>query len=167
MSPPVVDVAKTTLRPFDLGPYTIPTGESVRASPLLLHARADLYPEPERFRPTRFLDRRFSPFEFIPFGGGARRCLGAAFAMYEMKVVLGTLLRGRRLRLAGRGPVAETRRGLLMGPRGGEAEMLGGQTPFRIRSEAQLEGCRRHGRIILEPHPARGDEEGASGRDRH
>jgi cytochrome P450 family 110 len=119
LNPPVVDAARIARRPFDLVGYTIPAGEAIRPSLSLLHACADLYPDPDRYRPDRFLERQFSPFEFIPFGGGARRCLGAAFAMYEMKVVLGTLLRGRRLRLAGAGTVEETRRGLLMGPRGG------------------------------------------------
>jgi cytochrome P450 len=119
MSPPVVDVGRVALAPFELGPYTIPAGESIKASPLLLHARADIYPEPERFRPSRFLERKFSPFEYVPFGGGARRCLGAAFSMYEMKVVLGTLLRAYRLRLASLETPAHVRRGLTMGPRKG------------------------------------------------
>jgi cytochrome P450 len=123
-SAPVVDAARITRRPFELAGYTIPAGEAIRPSLSLLHARADLYPEPDRFRPERFLERQFSPFEFIPFGGGARRCLGAAFALHEMKVVLGTLLRGRRLRLADAAPVEEVRRGLLMGPRGGVPMMV-------------------------------------------
>ena len=124
LNPPVVDAARIARRPFDLAGYTIPAGEAIRPSLALLHARADLYPEPDRFRPERFLERQFSPFELIPFGGGARRCLGAAFALYEMKVVLGALLRGRRLRLADSGPLGEVRRGLLMGPRGGVPMIL-------------------------------------------
>jgi cytochrome P450 len=124
MSPPVVDVARTTRAPFALGPYTIPPGEGVRASPLLLHARPELYPEPERFRPSRFLERKFSPFEYIPFGGGARRCLGAAFAIYEMKVVLGTLLHRYRLRPGSLETPMHVRRGLTLGPRGGVPMVL-------------------------------------------
>jgi cytochrome P450 len=114
-----VDVSRIALVPFALGPYTIPAGEGIRASPLLLHGGADLYPEPERFRPTRFLERKLTPFEYIPFGGGARRCMGAAFAMYEMKVVLGTLLRGYRLRPGSLETPPPVRRGLTLGPRGG------------------------------------------------
>ena len=57
----------------------------------LLHQRADLYPEPRSFRPERFLERKFAPHEWNPFGGGNRACLGQAFALYEMKVVLSTL----------------------------------------------------------------------------
>lgn len=118
LCPPVVDVSRMLRRDFQLGRFTIPAGECITASPLLLHAREDLYPEPERFRPERFLARRPSPFEYIPFGGGARRCLGAAFAMFEMKVALGVLLRGRRLRLAGTAPIPHVRRGITLGPRG-------------------------------------------------
>jgi len=118
LHPPVVDVSRMTRAPFDLMGYTIPTGEGITPSPLLLHAREDIYPEPRRFRPTRFLERSFSPFEYIPFGGGARRCLGAAFAMYEMKIVLGTIFRAYRMRLATDAPLAHVRRGITMGPRG-------------------------------------------------
>ena len=71
----------------------------VCAAIALAHFREEVYPEPMRFRPERFLERQFSPFEFLPFGGGSRRCLGAAMASYEMKLVLGTLLRRYRLRL--------------------------------------------------------------------
>jgi cytochrome P450 len=124
MNPPVVDTARITRRPFDLAGYTIPAGEAIRPSLTLLHARPEIYPEPDRYRPERFLERQPSPFEFIPFGGGARRCLGASFAMYEMKVVLGTLLRGRRLRLASAEPEEEVRRGLLMGPKRGVPMIL-------------------------------------------
>lgn len=118
LNPPVVDVARIALEPFDLAGYTIPANEAVRPALPLLHARPDLYPEPDRFHPERFLERRFSPFEYIPFGGGVRRCLGAAFAMYEMKIVLGTLLRRHRLRPAWSAPIVWVRRGFTMGPSG-------------------------------------------------
>jgi cytochrome P450 len=93
----------------------------------LLHNREELYPEPQRFRPERFLERKFTPFEFIPFGGGARRCIGAALAMYEMKLVLATLLRAYRFRLARDAPVKCVRRGLTMGPKGGVRMILEGK----------------------------------------
>jgi cytochrome P450 len=126
MSPPVVDTARITRRPFDLAGYTIPPGEAIRPSLTLLHARPDLYPDPDRFRPDRFLDFQPSPFELIPFGGGARRCLGAAFALHEMKVVVGTLLHAHRLRLADTRPAEQVRLGLLMGPGGGVPMILEG-----------------------------------------
>lgn len=87
------------LRPFELMGYTLPAGMGVCAAIALAHFREEVYPEPMRFRPERFLERQFSPFEFLPFGGGSRRCLGAAMASYEMKLVLGTLLRRYKLRL--------------------------------------------------------------------
>lgn len=118
LTPPVVDVARIALRPFDLGDYRVPAGEAIRPALPILHAREDLYPEPTRFRPERFLERRYSPFEYIPFGGGARRCLGANMALCEMKVILGTVLRRYRLRLAPQAPITFVRRGLTMGPSG-------------------------------------------------
>ncbi len=117
--PPVVDPARVVRKPFELLGYTIPAGEVVRASSALLHSRAGLYPEPGRFWPERFLERKYSAFEYIPFGGGARRCLGAAFAMYELKVVVATIVRTHRLRLLGTRPPEHARRALSLGPRGG------------------------------------------------
>lgn len=122
--PPVVDPARIVREPFELLGYTLPPGEVLRASSALLHSRPELYPEPERFWPERFLERKYSPFEYIPFGGGARRCLGAAFAMYELKVVVATILRGHRLRLLSTEPVAHARRALSLGPRGGIAMVV-------------------------------------------
>ncbi|MFY0567216.1 cytochrome P450 [Archangium lansingense] len=107
-----------TLQGFDL-----PPGTSVGISILQVHRRADLYPDPERFRPERFLERSYTPFEYLPFGGGARRCLGAAFALYEMKLVLATLLRKYDLRPANNAPVGVAVRNTTVGPRG-EVELL-------------------------------------------
>jgi cytochrome P450 len=119
MHPVVPDIMRKLRKPFDLLGYTIPAGTGLAASAMLLHRREDLYPEPHRFRPSRFLERKPAPHEFIPFGGGARRCLGAAFAMYEMKIVLATLLRSHRLRLATDATVVAARRGFTFGPKGG------------------------------------------------
>lgn len=77
----------------------IPAGLSVGISIIGLHRRLDLYPAPERFRPERFLERDYGPFEYLPFGGGSRRCLGASFAVYEMKLVLAAVLRAYTLSL--------------------------------------------------------------------
>ncbi|HVK70265.1 MAG TPA: cytochrome P450 [Polyangium sp.] len=129
IAPPVVSVGRVPRKTFALLGYTFPPGEPLVPSPLLVHTREELYPEPERFRPTRFLERDFSPFEFIPFGGGGRRCLGATLAMVEMKITLAILLREYQLRLAGVAPVEHVQRGLTMGPRGRVPMMLEGRRP--------------------------------------
>jgi cytochrome P450 len=85
----------------------------------LVHRRPDLWPEPERFRPERFLGQRPNPFHFFPFGGGVRRCLGAAFATYEMKVVLSEVLRRTELRIAPRYRMRPVQRAITSAPSGG------------------------------------------------
>src|SRR4029079_13444429 len=107
------------VKPLQLFDWTLPAGTALMASVIMVHNREDLYPEPTRFRPSRFLERKFTPFEHIPFGGGARRCIGAAFALYEMKIVLAPLLRAHRLRLVSPSNVSPARRGVTMGPTGG------------------------------------------------
>lgn len=115
LHPVVPDVYRLLKKPLTLRGYTVPTGFGVAVSTFLLHTRDDLFPEPRRFRPERFLERKFSAFEFIPFGGGERRCLGASFALYEIKIVLGTLLRRFDLELVLRNENPR-RQGLTMGP---------------------------------------------------
>jgi cytochrome P450 len=124
IQPVVTEFGRLLRKPLDIMGRTVPAGTAVAASVLLVHAREDLYPEPHRFRPARFLERTYSQFEFIPFGGGGRRCIGAAFAMYEMKIVLATLLSARRLRLASNAPVRAVRRGVTNGPKGGVPMIL-------------------------------------------
>lgn len=85
----------------------------------LTHHREDLYPNSKQFKPERFLERQFSPFEFLPFGGSNRRCIGAAFALFEMKLVLTTILRRCPLALTDDRPVIPVRRGVTIAPRGG------------------------------------------------
>jgi cytochrome P450 len=116
--PVVGEVVRLLRAPLTLAGWTIPAGVPVSAGIALVHARADLYPEPAAFRPERFLERKFAPHEYLPFGGGARRCIGAAFALYEMKVVLGTLLARYRFTLARKEQERPVMRNLAMGPRG-------------------------------------------------
>ncbi len=97
---PVAPLIGRTLRSnLSLKGRDLPAGVSVGVSIVALHRRPELYPEPDRFLPERFLGREYGKFEYVPFGGGSRRCLGASFAVYEMKVVLATVLRAHRLRL--------------------------------------------------------------------
>lgn len=78
---------------FSLGEYTIPQGYSIVVALSQMHHRAQEFPEPDRFDPQRFLGQRPPTFAHIPFGGGTRRCVGAAFANVEMDIVLRTVLR--------------------------------------------------------------------------
>ncbi len=88
-----------------LGEYVLPAGSAVSISILLLHHREDLYPDPFAFRPGRWLDRKPGTYEWIPFGGGTRRCLGAQLAMAEQRVVLSAM--ARRLDLQAERPEPE------------------------------------------------------------
>ncbi|MBP5971937.1 cytochrome P450 [Brasilonema sp. CT11] len=85
----------------------------------LAHRRAETYPEPEKFQPERFLNQKFSPYEYLPFGGGYRGCIGAAFSMYEMKLVTATILSRFQLELTDKHPVRPVRRGITIVPSGG------------------------------------------------
>jgi cytochrome P450 len=88
-SRPIIPYAMRRLTsPFEIGGYTVPAGAFIGASTALVHSRPDLYPDPDAFRPERFEDKRADTYAWIPFGGGVRRCLGAAFATFEMKIVL-------------------------------------------------------------------------------
>jgi cytochrome P450 len=109
-------VVRKTVQPFALGGREYPPGVVLCPNSYLVHRREELYPEPERFRPERFLDRRFGPHEWFPFGGGNRVCLGMPFALYEMKVLLATLLsQVRPSRPAGARSRAR-RYGIVLGP---------------------------------------------------
>jgi cytochrome P450 family 110 len=82
----------------------------------LLHQRPDVYPEPKRFKPERFLERQFSPFEYVPFGGSNRRCIGMAFAQFEMKLVLAAIASRLHLTPLRQHRVRPVRRGLTLAP---------------------------------------------------
>lgn len=111
---------------FSLQGYDVPPGVTIAASILMIHRNTDLYPEPECFRPERFLERHFSPWEFVAFGGGHRHCIGAAFAMNEMKLVLGTLIPRSDLELSWARPLRTVRRNLTLAPeRGVPMRVLG------------------------------------------
>jgi cytochrome P450 family 110 len=102
--------------PVSLCGYELEPGTVVLGSIYLTHQREDLYPQHQQFRPERFLERQFSPYEFLPFGGGVRRCLGMAFAQFEMKVVLAKILTTWDLGLVDNRDVRPQRRGLVTGP---------------------------------------------------
>jgi cytochrome P450 len=82
-----------------------------------IHQDPSIYPEPGRFMPERFINRTYSPFEFLPFGGSHRRCLGAAFSDYEMRLALATVVRRWEFEVAGN--EREARHNIAMGPKHG------------------------------------------------
>jgi len=114
--PAVPEVIRMLAKPMALGGYQLPAGINVAACSAILHMNPELYPNPERFYPERFLERQYSGFEFIPFGGGDRICIGNHFGVFEVKIVLATLLSRGRFVLLDKEPVSLRRRGFLMGP---------------------------------------------------
>jgi cytochrome P450 family 110 len=112
-------IARDLRAPMRVGAYEVLAGTGLAISIIGIHRRPELYPEPERFDPERFVGTKYTPSQFLPFGGGARRCVGAALAMLELKLVLGTLLKTAPLRLAGAPVIAATVRNTTVGPRGG------------------------------------------------
>jgi cytochrome P450 len=127
--PTVPDIGRRLGEPLPLGDgMELEPGTAVFASVHLLHQRADLFPEPQAFRPERFLgEERPSTYAWIPFGGGMRRCLGAAFAQYEMRRVLRTILEHTDLQPAGDRPEPPERRPVTVVPRHGTPAILRGR----------------------------------------
>jgi cytochrome P450 family 135 len=123
---PVISIVNRTLKePFEVGGYTLPAGVKVAPCIYLVHRRADVYPEPERFLPERFLEQPPGTYTWIPFGGGVRRCLGGAFAQFEMEVVLRELVARTTVRPARPEPERVFRRAITETPRH-DAEVLVG-----------------------------------------
>ena len=117
---PVVPLVPRILElDFELGGWLLPKGSAIGVSVMLLHQNPDIYPNPTEFSPDRFLGKTFSPFEYAPFGGGARRCIGAAFAHYEAKLVLAEWLRAGTYSLVDTARPLLERRNITLAPRGG------------------------------------------------
>jgi cytochrome P450 len=114
--PLVTETLRKLKAPLDLDGYILPPGIAVAPATVLAHHNPVTYPDPEVFRPERFIERSYSPFEYMPFGGGHRRCIGAAFASYEMAIVLGTLIQGYEIELVDSHPVVPKRRNVTIGP---------------------------------------------------
>ncbi len=125
LRPVVPAVGRYLTAPLELGGHTIPADVYLNLSIYLLHRRPDLYPDPEAFRPERFLERPAGTYEWIPFGGGMRRCLGASFALFEMRIVLQAILDRVELRPE-RGPGEGTgRRAVTLVPKRGARIAVG------------------------------------------
>jgi cytochrome P450 len=111
-------------KPVEIGGWTYPPDVALVANTYLLHHDPEIYPDPYAFRPERFLDEPPGTYTWIPFGGGRRRCLGASFAMLEMKLVLPAVLRACELRAAGDRREVARRRNITIRPGGGARVVL-------------------------------------------
>jgi cytochrome P450 len=117
--PVIPMIVRLVQRPWRLGRFVVPAGSPVAMSIVGIHHREDLYPDPFVFRPERFLNRKPGTYTWIPFGGGIRRCLGAALAMAEQQVVLSAIVRRIDLAAADPAPEAPRQRNVTMIPQHG------------------------------------------------
>ncbi|HEX6117554.1 MAG TPA: cytochrome P450 [Solirubrobacterales bacterium] len=123
--PVIVDVARKLAAPAEVGGYELPAGTFVLPAIAAMHYREDLFPEPHEFRPERFIDGKADTYAWIPFGGGVRRCVGAAFAQYEMRVILRTILERAELRAPDPEPERVRLRNITLAPgRGTRVELV-------------------------------------------
>jgi cytochrome P450 len=116
-------------QPIEIGGWTYPAGVCLVAHSYLIHHDPAVYDAPYEFRPERFLDEPPGTYTWIPFGGGRRRCLGASFAMLEMKVVLRAVLSGAEVRAGADGPELTRRRSITLSPRRGAVTALSERRP--------------------------------------
>lgn len=108
--------ARILTQPMSIRECKFPSNTSLMISIYSLHHREDLYPNPKQFNPARFLEKNYSAYEYIPFGGGNRRCIGSALALLEMKLVTATILSRFQLELISKRPMLPVRRGLTIAP---------------------------------------------------
>jgi len=121
LRPVIALVLRRLTEPMEIGGRLLPAGVTVAPCIYLLHRRPDVYPDPRAFRPERFLERPPGTYTWIPFGGGVRRCLGASFAQFEIKVVLRELVSRLDISPARSRPERRVRRAIVFAPeRGGE-----------------------------------------------
>lgn len=132
---PVVMVALNRMvkSPLLIMGYDLEPGTVIIPSIYLTHHREDLYPEPKQFKPERFLERQFAPSEYLPFGGGNRRCIGMAFSLFEMKLVLATVLSQWQMKLADSKLLQPVRKGALLAPAEGVRMVATGMRPQNQR----------------------------------
>jgi cytochrome P450 len=123
----MLTVPREVKEPVELMGYQLEPGTRVYGCIYLTHHREDLYPNSQEFKPERFLERQYTAYEFFPFGGGSRRCIGEALAMLEMKLVLANIIANYQLELADNQPVKPQRRGVTIAPAGGVNMVLNGK----------------------------------------
>ncbi|WXB20195.1 cytochrome P450 [Pendulispora albinea] len=131
LTPVAPIIIRILQQPLTIGKYEIPAGSYVTPCVYLTHRRPDVWPEPERFRPERFLGTKTNPYEFFPFGGGVRRCLGASFALHEMKLLLAQVISRTELRLEPGPDEPIARKGLFLAPGRGVSVIVDGRPKRR------------------------------------
>ena len=119
LRPVVPFVGRQLRQPMTLDGYEIPPGVAVFPAIYLAHTNPETFPDPYAFRPERFLENPTETYSWIPFGGGTRRCIGATFAQFEMRVVLRTVLSSADVRGASSEPQPMIRRNVTLSPRDG------------------------------------------------
>ncbi|HVV85642.1 MAG TPA: cytochrome P450, partial [Kofleriaceae bacterium] len=119
LHPPLVFLTREVARPLRVRDRVVPPGRGVSIAVPLVHRNRDVYGDPARFRPERFLERSFGPHEYLPFGGGAKRCLGATFAQQELAILVAGLLARFTIRLRRDRPIAARPRVITVAPAGG------------------------------------------------
>jgi cytochrome P450 len=144
LRPVVPAVGRRLKEPMRLGDYDLPAGELLVPVAFLTHRLASVYPEPEAFKPERFLDVKPDPYAWFPFGGGARRCLGMTFSLHELKIVLATMLTSVELRKHRPAQATVSLRGFTLVPKGGvevwvERRVERARTPVERTASAAAE----------------------------
>ena len=122
-------------KPITLGGWDYPTDVLLVGNAYLVHHDEEIYPDPYEFRPERFLDQSPGTYTWIPFGGGRRRCLGASFALLEMKLVLKAVFASSVVRPAEPGMETPRRRAITISPRAAATVVL---TPARRASDQKV-----------------------------
>jgi cytochrome P450 len=110
--------------PVELDGYALKKGTILMGCIYLAHHRKQTFPDSHTFKPERFLEKQFTPYEFMPFGGGVRRCIGEVLAIYEMKIAIATILANYELALVDNKPEKPQRRGLTLAPSRGVPMIL-------------------------------------------
>jgi cytochrome P450 len=140
---PVIDAAERTLKaPRTLAGWDLPEGIRVYPGIALIHHREDLYPEPERFRPERFLEERAESYTWLPFGGGIRRCIGAGLAQVEMAEVLRVIFSRAELESARPEPDQAVLKGVTIAPKHGARVRVAAKRPRPSAAELELDADR-------------------------
>jgi cytochrome P450 len=119
LDPVVPNIGRGLKRAMTIAGRQLPAGVTIAPCIYLTHRRPELWPLPDQFNPDRFLESRQTPYTFFPFGGGSRRCLGAAFATYQMKIVMAEILARVELKNVDGYEAHAIRRGIAFAPSAG------------------------------------------------